>query len=203
VPTIPTPFIGGADGPQHDRTDETDLEPPFFSEAAESEKQAEPGAGAAEPAEAEAEPPFFFEPEAPELEEQVPAQEAVPDREPIPIEEVAPTAEPEPAFLAPSADEARPEAPASSKEGEGGDLPDYLFGADTPPPFSSAEGAAATLPLPESPELLAHKAEELLEGAHGDRIRDLMASLGSASAEVAIPRAFAAGYIAAKSGEEK
>lgn len=191
MPTIPTPFIGGADGPQNDRTDETDLEPPFFTEAAESEKQAEPGAGAAEPAEAEAEPPFFFEPEAPELEEQVPAQEAVPDREPIPIEEVAPTAEPEPAFLAPSTDEVIQEAPAASQEGEGGELPDYLFGADTPPP------------LPESPELLAHKAEELLEGAFGDRIRDLVASLGSAAAEFAIPRAFAAGYLAAKSGEEK
>jgi hypothetical protein len=186
VPTIPTPFIGGADGPEHDRKDETDLEPPFFTEGAESPEEPEHGAGAAEPAEAEAEPPFFFEPEAPELEEQI-----------------APAAEPEPAFLAPSTDEALPEAPAPPQESEGEGLPDYLFGADTPPPVSSGAGAEAEPPLPETPELLAYKAEELLEGAHGDRIRDLVASLGSAAAEVAIPRAFAAGYIAAKSGEEK
>lgn len=199
MPTIPTPFIGGADGPEHDRTDETDLEPPFFTdEPAESREAPEPGAGAAEPAEPEAEPPFFFvEPEAPE--EPVPTQEAVPDREPVPIEEVAPEAEPEPAFLAPSTGE----EPAVPPHAEDEELPDYLFGPDTPPPFSSPQGTGATPPFPESPELLAHKAEELLEGAHGDRIRDLVASLGSATAEVAIPRAFAAGYMAARSGEEK
>ncbi|UCC83047.1 MAG: hypothetical protein JSW46_19180 [Gemmatimonadota bacterium] len=197
MPTIPTPFIGGADSPEQDRTDQTDLEPPFFpDENAESPEQPEPGAGATEPAAEEAEPPFFFEPETPE--QPVPTQAATPDSESIPIEEeAAQAAEQEPTFLAPTADESA----AAPQESEAEDLPDYLLGADTPLPFSSAEEAAAP-PQPESPELLAHKAEELLEGILGDRIRDLVASLGAAAAEVAIPRAFAAGYMAAKTGEE-
>jgi hypothetical protein len=204
VPTIPTPFIGGADSPEQDRTDETDLEPPFFTdESSESPEQPKPGEGATEPPEAEAEPPFFFEEEDAEQEEPLPAAQVAPAQEPIPIEEVTLTPEPEPAFLAPETEEAPPGASAPTAEGEGDDLPDYLFGADTPPPFTaSAEGAAAP-PPPESPELLARTAEELLEGTFGDRIRDLVASLGAAAAEVAIPRAFAAGYMAAKSGEEK
>jgi hypothetical protein len=203
VPTIPTPFIGGAEGPHRDRTDEANLEPPFFTETAEPEKQAEPGAGATtQPTEAEteAESPLFLETEP--AEEPTPAPEAVPDRGPAPAEEVARTAAPEPDYVAASVDEGLQEAPAPQK-GEDEDLPDYLFGADTPPPFSSPEGAAATQPLPESPELLAHRAEELLEGPHGDRIRDLVASLGSAAAEVAITRAFTAGYLAAKRDEER
>lgn len=189
MPTIPTPFIGGSDRPQHDRSDENDLEPPFFSEPAEPEKQAEPGAGAVEPAESEAEPPFFLE-----LED---AEEAAP------VQEAAPEPEPEPDFLAPTADEPPHEAHAAPAGSADIELPDYFFGPDTPVPYSSPKGTAAAPPLPESPELLARTAEELLEGAHGDSIRDLVASLGSATAEVAIPRAFAAGYIAAKSGEEK
>ncbi|NIN71289.1 MAG: hypothetical protein GTO46_04990 [Gemmatimonadetes bacterium] len=198
MPTIPTPFIGGADSPEQNRTDQTDLEPPFFSdEPAESPDKPEPGAGATEPAAEEAEPPFFFETET-TSEEPLPTQEATPDTEPITVEEeVAPAAEPEPAFLSPTADEG-----AAAPQESDVDLPDYLFGADTPPPFTPAEGTAPP-PLPESPERLAHKAEELLEGTFGDRIRDLVASLGAAAAEVAIPRAFAAGYMAAKSGEEK
>jgi hypothetical protein len=205
VPTIPTPFIGGAEGPQRDRTDQANLQPPFFTEAAEPENVAEPGAGAATrptEAEAEAESPFFLEPEP--AEEPTPAPEAVPDRGPALAEEeeVARTAAPERDYVAESVDEALG-GPSAPQRGEDEDLPDYLFGADTPPPFSSAEGAAATPPLPESPELLAHRAEELLDGPHGDRIRDLVASLGSAAAEVAITRAFAAGYLAAKRDEER
>jgi hypothetical protein len=202
VPTIPTPFIGGADGPHRDRTTKTDIEPPFFAEAAEPPEQAEPGAGAPQPAETEAETetPFFLEPEP--AEQPAPAPEAAPEEEPVPIESVAPTAEPAPDFLAPTADEPPQEAPAGSPEEEGLELPDYFFGPDTPPPLPSpAQETAAAPPLPESPELLAHKAEELLEGAHGDRIRDLVAGLGSAAAEVAITRAFAAGYMAAKNEE--
>lgn len=204
MPTIPTPFIGGADSPERDRTDETDLEPPFFSdEPSEQPEKPEPGAGAAEPAEAEAEPPFFFEPEAAEQEEPLPAQEAGPPQEPVPIEEVTLAPEPEPAFPEPDTEEAPPEAPTPSAEGAGNDLPDYLFGADTPVPFSSPQVGPGVEQLPESPELLAHKAEELLEGKLGDRIRDLVAGLGAAAAEVAIPRAFAAGYLAATRDQEK
>lgn len=195
MPTIPTPFIGGTEGPEHDRSDQNDLEPPFFAEEpAESRKEPEPGAGAAEAADPEAEPPFFFEPEP---EDPVTSPETAPDQQPVPIEQVTPS-EPGPDVLTPSAE---PE-PADQPAGDDEDLPDFLFGPDTPPPFSSPKGTAATAPLPESPELLATQAEELLEGAHGDRIRDLVASLGAATAEVAIPRAFAAGYMAAKRGEE-
>lgn len=203
MPTIPTPFVGGAESPERDRTDQTDLEPPFFNEEpAEATQEPKPGAATPQAAESEAEPPFFFEPDAPD-QEAPPPQQAVSGQEPVPIDEVTFAPEPEPAFLAPQADEAPPEAPAAPQESADEELPDYLFGPDTPPPLSSSQEAAATPPLPESPELLAHKAEELLEGAQGDRIRDLVASLGSAASEVAIPRAFAAGYLAAKRGEEE
>ncbi|UCC72706.1 MAG: hypothetical protein JSV86_20505 [Gemmatimonadota bacterium] len=200
---MPTPFVGGADGPQQDRAGQTEIEPPFFAE--EREPGAEPDeatAGAPEPAAVE-QPSVATDPEPSDYEGPVPVQQAVPDQEPRPIEQMAPAAEPEPASTAPPREPAPKEPELSQVSDEDSGLPDFLMGPDS----GGAVGDARQVepgapPLPETPEALARQAEKLLEGDHGDQIRDLVAELGSSAAEVAIPRAFAAGYLAAKSGKE-
>ena len=52
------------------------------------------------------------------------------------------------------------------------------------------------------PTELDEKAEELREGEFGSLIRTLVDELGPYAAEIAIARAFAAGYLAAKDREE-
>ncbi len=92
---------------------------------------------------------------------------------------------------------AEPE-PAVGPEEDG--LPDFLVGPDSGTPVPSP-GAPPGMGA-QAPETLARKAEELLDGPHGDRIRQLVADLGSSAAEISIPRAFAAGFLAAQDGEE-
>ncbi len=70
------------------------------------------------------------------------------------------------------------------------ELPDYLSEPE-------AEGESEGLPA-EVIERLARVAHQLLDGEQGGWIRVLIADLSSLSTEIAVPRAFAAGYLAAK-----
>jgi hypothetical protein len=84
------------------------------------------------------------------------------------------------------------------------DIPDFLFGPDGAEPEDDEEVVADEEPKPlVSLEELAEQAQALQQGELGDRIRALVAELGSDAAEVAIARAFAAGYLAARDREEK
>lgn len=100
-------------------------------------------------------------------------------------------------------------APVDRAEAAGEDdteLPDFLLGPD-----GAEEEAEAPEPPPSEPpeapvfgsvEALAEKAQELLEGERGDRLRSLIAELTGFPAEDAVVRAFAAGYLSAKAKEE-
>jgi len=83
------------------------------------------------------------------------------------------------------------------------DIPDFLLGPDGAEP-EDEEVVAEEEPKPLiSLEELAEQAQALQQGELGDRIRALVAELGSDAAEVAVARAFAAGYLAARDREEK
>ncbi len=208
MPTFPTPFIGGAQRPQLDRSAKRQLEPPFYIERDATETEVQPAeAAAAEPetpvgGEPVADEEFEFfeglepEPEASEYEGPVPVQQAAPAEEPVGIEEMASAAEPQP-VAAPLEEPGPGEAEPADESIE---LPDFLLGPDS---TAAAEAPGEAVgPEPPTPEALSRVAEELLDTPDGDRIRQLVAELGSSAAEVAIPRAFAAGYLAAKSREE-
>ncbi len=91
-------------------------------------------------------------------------------------------------------------------------FPDFLGGSDgfesaedvAAPEAMAAEAEAATeqeAPL-SSRERLARMADELRDGEFGNLIRALVDELGPYAADIAIARAFAAGYQAAKDREE-
>jgi hypothetical protein len=188
VSRIHTPFIGGATGPEVDRRSRRQLAEPF-----------------------------------------VPGQPATPAAEPAPP---AVASDAEPAELAEATDYAgssagadldldleaaevwtEPAQEAEAPQAEAADefFPDFLAGPDAP--GRGGGGAAEELQLEmggpswpgESPERLAEQAHQLLRGALGPWIRSLTTDLGVYAAEIAIPRAFAAGYLAARaedSGDE-
>ncbi|UCF20482.1 MAG: hypothetical protein JSU87_03470, partial [Gemmatimonadota bacterium] len=95
------------------------------------------------------------------------------------------------------------------------DLPDFLTGPDAIPTVEADGEEIASRDAAESDDTLAgmvrletaerleRTANELLRGERGDWIRTLIADLGSRGPEIAVPRAFAAGYLAAKVKEEK
>ncbi len=86
------------------------------------------------------------------------------------------------------------------------DLPDFLMGPDTqtPEPAKAAtQPPGIEAPPVESVERLAEVAHELLEGGQGEWIRTLIADLSPLASEIAVPRAFAAGYLAARTQKEK
>ncbi len=125
-----------------------------------------------------------------------PEPEAEIDEYEIIIETIDDEPELEPAVAAPQPAEpiVAPAEPVTPSEVEAqvddADMPDFLFGSD------SAEDEM------QSAQRLAEKAHELLDGEQGTQIRDLIADLSLFASEIAVPRAFAAGYLAAKKEEE-
>jgi len=226
VPRIPTPFIGGADSPRQDRSAKDQFASPYVPGADEpaaedvaaadvglesAEETLEPisaDAGAAErpPVEVEA-----LEPEAPEFE--VPVAVEWVDAEPesalgeevafefVEFEELQPSEGAAAEWAPDLATSPAAQEVAATAEAESG-LPDFLSGPDGGgPEIPIAPSEQASVPG-ESLEALAEEAERLLQGKQGERIRALMASLGRYGADIAVPRAFAAGYLAAKRREE-
>jgi hypothetical protein len=124
-------------------------------------------------------------------------------------------------LAAPSIPATAPQAP----DDENLELPDFLLGTDasaaaqmeaerdTPapevqageaePPAESAEDTLAGTVRLETGERLTETARELLNGERGDWIRTLIRDLSGYGYDIAVSRAFAAGYLAAKTEEER
>ncbi len=187
--TIPTPFIGGAGGPPVDRGQKGELAPPFYSEDAGSAVTKEPK-GAPEPVidEPQGDPlPTAAEPE--ELIDQVFSESLEVAVEPQ--EEPAPAAAPL---------ESAEDAPF---ELDSAGMPDFLEGPDAIGPDRpvAETPAPAAASRPATADEVSAQASRLLDGAMGDWIRELAAELGVAD-PTAIARAFAAGYLAARTEGE-
>jgi hypothetical protein len=183
VVKIPTPFIGGAESPRRGSDEDKEMQLPF---APQEEGAVEPEAPPAdvdeqEPAEQQ---PIRIEVEAAEAEEPLPAE---------PVEWAAELAEPDVAYAAADVDEPVPES---------FEMPDFLFGPDSAAQEAASEALQAVEHL-EAPDELAEMARTLQDGDFGDRIRELIEELGDSAPDSAVPRAFAAGYLAAKKSEEE
>jgi len=194
VPRIPTPFIGGSDSPRREQAKE-DLAPPFHPEADAAE-------AVSADVEAETEEPVAVEAFSIEVDElAVEAEESLEDVELVAndLEEVA--AEEFAVGIVEEEEEEeeeREEEQAITTDGGDDFFPDFLS--------ADQEAAAAEEPTEEAPtssrERLAEMAEELRAGEFGGLIRTLVDELGPYAAEIAIARAFAAGYQAGKDREE-
>ncbi len=260
MPTIPTPFIGGADPPQRDTGARREFAPPYHPGSLEPEDTSEP-AVEHEPAEEPWERPgadevqatveslpmpseaveWALEPEEPEGEEPLQAeveiaepQEAEPTQAGVAEAKTlgrgwAALAEPASAEAAleevgfePIDDGSRQtellEADTDEEEGELYEFPSFLFGADGTgvgesaaaegefePPVVEEVPVAAPEPAAryETAERLAEIARELMASDERPRIEALIDDLRRLTADIAVPRAFAAGYLAAERRQEK
>jgi len=174
VPKIPTPFIGGSASPRRD-SEPQEVAPPFH-----------PGVEETEPPSPEA---------APQLEDEARLEESAPGVDSVAAEQ-----------------ESALEQPAEAHET---DFPEFLAGPDGTVLEVEEEEAAVepvledvtigeeqeSVPLA-SIEQLAEKAEELRTGEFDAWIRTLVDQLGPYAPEIAIARAFAAGFMAARDSEE-
>lgn len=196
MPNIPTPFIGGSDSPSIDRTAKRELQPPFApgveAEVDPSVRPAEESAIDADPAAA---PPV--EPDAVAEQEAVaePAVEAA--QEEVLVAEPVSEAEADLKTVISEISEAEaPEMPDEAGEmraEEDLDIPDFLLGPDA---TQTAARSTTDAARSETAEALREKAQELLAGEAGDQIRSLISALEGMATEDAVPRAFAAGYLA-------
>ncbi|UCC49700.1 MAG: hypothetical protein JSV41_05960 [Gemmatimonadota bacterium] len=219
--TNPTPFIGGTESPRQDPSTRDKFAPPYVAGADESpaEGVTPPDLGMESPEEAleptqaeagaaEAPPPVeveALEPEAPEIE--VPVQwvdaeaEAIFTEEaPAELEELVLSEEGVAEAAPPGGPPPEAQEPAAAEAEPG--IPDFLFGPDGGGPEIPIQEPEQAAVLGESLERLAAEAERLLQGEEGERIRALIADLGRHGADIAVARAFAAGYLAAKRREE-
>lgn len=183
MPKIPTPFIGGSDSPRREAAKE-DLAPPFHPEA----EEAEVVSLAAEP-EDEVAPIGVAEPESGD-EAIVAVGGEIEEPEPLAndLEEVAAEE------FAIGIEEVEEQEEVVAAEAGDAFFPDFFEGSDGIGPAEEAP--------PSSRERLAQMAEELRAGEFGNLIRTLVDELGPYAAEIAIARAFAAGYLAARDREE-
>ena len=197
MPRIPTPFIGGSDSPRREQGKEV-LAPPFHPEAEEAEvtsPAAEPEAVVEEAAESEEAVQIEAAEAEPESGDE--AIMAVGGEEPEPLtndlEEIAAEE-----FAVGIEEVEEEEETVTAKAGDAF-FPDFFDGSDG---IGSAEEATDKEAPPSSRERLAQMAEELRAGEFANLIRTLIDELGPYAAEIAIARAFAAGYLAAKDREE-
>jgi hypothetical protein len=210
VSNIPTPFVGGTDSPRRGSDEEKGLQPPYapggepIPEAEAAAPLTDEQTGLEEPIHVEVGdldeedllPDMSTEgediaiegamydlewPEGPEL-----ASEFAEETVVTPVEDLPSTAEPaaEPAEVAGGAVE----------------VPDFLLGPDI------GEAELATEPVSGGPavpkEELVEMALKLQEGTLGESIRALVSDLSIYKPEIAVPRAFAAGYLAARKEKE-
>jgi hypothetical protein len=216
VTNIPPPFVGGTDSPRRDSDEEKALQTPYSptrEEAAASESVSAQG-GQEEAAETEE---FRAGGEADELYEEDLLPDMATEGEEIAIEgpmyDLDWPEQPEPETPAEGSEPAdigsdlQDFAPvetvvAEPTEPSAGDteMPHYLLGPD------SADAGVTTQPGDENvqpKEELVDLAATLQAGALGQSIRDLVQELNVYPPDIAVPRAFAAGYLAASKEKEK
>ena len=206
MPNIPTPFVGGTDSPRRGSDEEKALQPPYA-----------PGWETAEaPApttDDKSGPERPIKVEVSDLDEEDLLPDMSTEGEEIAIE--GPTYDLEwpeetetetstgPAEIvdsAPDADLATTPEPAEIAAG-GTEMPDFLLGPDSGEAELAVEPASKEPALPK--EALVELSLKLQEGNLGESIRALVADLSVYTPEIAVPRAFAAGYLAARKEEEK
>ncbi len=210
---IPTPFVGGTDSPRRGSDEEKGLQPPYA-----------PGRDAVTEDEAAApmtDEQTDLEEPMPEVIDDLDEEDLLPDmstegeeiaiegatydldwpEEPAletPSDDVGTTTEPE---LTPVAD--APTMAEPSVAGERAEMPDFLLGPDSGDDAEPVADPVSDTPLVTSKEELVETALTLQKGALGGSIRALVADLSVYTTEIAVPRAFAAGYLAAKKEREK
>lgn len=205
---IPPPFVGGADSPRRDSAEDRAFQAPYAPADADA-AEAEP-AGPASSEESASE--LQSEEELDELYEEDLLPDMASEGEEIAIEgpmydlEWPGNPEPErrvefdgPADLEPG-DVGGDEIVAAEPSASDTEMPDYLLGAD-----SDDSEVATEQPGEKSVagnEELADLAVTLQAGPHRESISDLVAELNVYPAEIAVPRAFAAGYLAARKEKE-
>ncbi len=202
---IPIPFIGGAEGPRREPLDKGALETPYHPDATAEEGPPEPSPGLVEPDDqAVSSRP---EPAAPVRIEVVDLDEAPGSGATEPDQDLEAEG---PAGAAATAEETGISGAAAQE------LPDFLMGPDGSAAEIEVEGQEVSIEVGaesddtltgvvrlETAERLERLADDLMRGRRGDWIRTLIADLGPQRPEVAVPRAFAAGFLAAKAEEEK
>lgn len=211
---IPPPFVGGTDSPRRDSDEEKALQAPYSptEEATEPAESVGPEGGQATAAEAEAELDELYEEdllpdmatEGEDIAVEGPMYDLEWPEQPEPETETE-TAPSEPAGFGPDLqdfgpDEAVAAEPAEESPAGESEMPDYLLGPDSGEEEVTAEppGDASV----QSKQELLEMAATLKAGALGQSIRDLVEELNVYPPDIAVPRAFAAGYLAAKNEKE-
>jgi len=206
VSNIPTPFVGGTDSPRRGSDEEKALQPPYAPgwEAAEA---------AAPATDDRTGPERLIKVEVSDLDEEDLLPDMSTEGEEIAIE--GPTYDLEwpeeteaetstgPAEIvdsAPDADLTTTPEPAEIAAG-GTEMPDFLLGPDSSEAGLAVEPASKEPAVPK--EALVEMSLKLQEGVLGESIRALVADLSVYTLEIAVPRAFAAGYLAARKEEEE
>ena len=210
---IPIPFIGGTEGPRSQPPDKEVLQGPYAPGLDAEEEAVTASAG-------DAGQESLGQTELAEPEPGAPVRIEVVDLDESPADVTDPT-EPEPGlasgFEAPAvAAASAPPVPEGEATGDTSlDLPDFLIGPDAVPVEEEDSEVITDTEEPESEDTLAgmvrletadrleRTADELLRGERGDWIRTLIADLGTRGPEIAVPRAFAAGYLAARGKKEE
>lgn len=253
MPTIPTPFIGGADSPQRDTAEGKELARPYTPGSVEPEAPVTPEVerepesapwesvvGAEdvdidvksvpvedeaaewqrEPEEPEAATAPSAPAESPEPQEAEPAEPALAGFKTVAVPSMEPPLEPEDeergsadAVVEPidAAEAELATFPEADEGAEDSEFPSFLFGPDATKgeaPREPVEGAGVTPAFEageseDTEDRLTELGRELLTGEEGEEIRALIADLRPLAADIAVPRAFAAGYLAAKRRQEK
>jgi hypothetical protein len=204
VPIIPTPFIGGSDSPRRDTEKQDRLAPPFVPEAAEHEDDS-PGRVDREVAPTgEPEPPLTEQVIPIEVSEDEGVDQTAREGPAFELEELIREELAGPELLVASTEAAPAEEESSSAAPTAPDsedfVPDWLVSSDIAAEEDEGEAQPKPTTFASATELAA-RAAELQQGEWADWIRALIAELGPYAAEVAIARAFAAGHIAATTGE--
>lgn len=185
MPRIPIPFIGGGLLSQASKRRAEKIAPPFQPDMEAAEASGEDSPAATEEVRSTR-----------EAEERTPLEAAADDWGPdTGFEHVTAAEAVEPAFS------------SSESPAEGAQVPDYLVGAgeERTEEIERVEGsgaAAPELPAGVNRQDLQYVLPELLTGESGKQIRDLIEKMKSETVERAIPRAFAAGYLAGRRRQE-
>lgn len=215
---IPPPFVGGTDSPRRDADEEKAFQTPYSptgGETAAAEPSGPEGGREAatevDEAQAEAGSDELYEedllPDMATEGEEIAVEGPMYDLDwPEQPEPETPADPAEMAGLGPDlqdfgADEVVAAEPAEEPPAGDSTMPDYLLGPDSGEEEVTTEPTGDENSQPK--EELVELAATLKAGAFGQSIRDLVEELNVYPPDIAVPRAFAAGYLAARKEKEK